>query len=110
MSFNYSDPSPPNNILLMGVKPGMLTFSWDATAANCSSLHYNIGSTDCGLCPVTTNKTNASCSLNQLPVDHRCNFTVQSVVCGDIGGRWSSPIYPVLKGSVLVVAVINIIH
>ena len=68
-----------------------LTFNLYSAAPDCPSLHYNILASNCGSCPTTTNHTNVTCT--DVPTDgSECIFAVQTVVCGNISGNFSSPI------------------
>jgi hypothetical protein len=68
-----------------------IMFSWSSVAPDCPSIHYNILASNCGSCPTTTNHTNATCT--DLPSDDSmCNFAIQTVICGNITGKWSKPL------------------
>ena len=90
---------PPNDVHLADAGPGNLKFSWSPVANHCASLQYNINST-CGVCPSVTNSTSALCTIDDT-LSHnanKCAFKTRSGVCGNITGRWSDPIYVILKG------------
>ena len=89
---------PPDNIYLADAQPGTLVFKWTPAIFNCSTLKYTIAS-DCGACPIITNKTTATCSFPQLSTNARlCHFSVSSSAC-DLVGISSSTTAVTLKGT-----------
>ena len=90
----YTDPYPPPSIIkITEIRPGIVRFSWDPVAPNCSSVQYKITS-DCGVCPMTTDSANVTCSDQQIP--SVCTLHVQSMICGFIGSS-SVPVVQTLK-------------
>ena len=88
-------PFPPPDeisIALVDFGPKGITFSWSPVAPDCpTTIHYNILASNCGSCPTTTNHTNVTCT--GIPSnDSLCNFSIQTVVCGNITGNWSKPL------------------
>ena len=68
-----------------------LTFSWNPVASDCLATHYNILASNCGSCPTTTNHTTVTCT--DIPTcDNVCSFAVQTVVCENITGNFSTHI------------------
>ena len=66
--------------------------------SDCSSLHYNILSSNCGSCPTTTTNTTVTCT--DVPTDGGvCTFSVKTVVCGNIFGNLSDTLQVKLKDS-----------
>ena len=85
---------PPNNVHLTDVRPGQVTFTWTSVSSSYCSVNfvnYSITS-DCGVCPTTTNMTTVTCSDLQLSTEPvECTFRVSSVVC-DLTGNPSEPV------------------
>ena len=96
---------PPNDVHLADAGPGNLKFSWSPVANSCASLQYEINST-CGVCPTSvTNSTSVLCTIDEV-LSHdadKCSFKIRSVVCGNITGRWSDPVYVTLKGKICLI-------
>ena len=90
--------SPPNDVRLINVQPGQITFSWTSVDALCDSISYNIISSNCGTCPITTTNTTATCT-DVVASGQVCTFIVQTVVCGSIIGILSNPTTVILKGT-----------
>lgn len=88
---------PPNDVRLVDIQPGEITFNWTSVDAQCDSLSYNITSFNCGDCPPTTSNTNVTCT-NVVALGQVCTFLVQTVVCGNIG-ILSHPTTAILKGN-----------
>ena len=84
---------PPRNLKISDIQSGYVIFTWDSVGPNCSSVRYNITS-DCGVCPMTTNSTNITCSDQQIP--STCVLHVQSMICGFTGSA-SAPVVQELK-------------
>ena len=103
----YNDPyvytdslSPPKNVRLLGVSPGVLVFSWTPVPLNCSAVAYEIRSS-CGECPTLTNSTMVICVMHNPLVQYRmCRFAVRSVMCNSVGG-WSNEIEVILRGIII---------
>ena len=68
--------------------------------SDCSSLHYNILSSNCGSCPTTTTNTTVTCT-DVLTDGGVCTFAVQTVVCGNILGNLSDTVQVHLKDSAI---------
>ena len=65
----------------------------------CDSVFYNIISSNCGRCPRATTNTTVTCTnVVVLTSGQVCTFTVQTVVCGNLTGNMSHPVYVILKG------------
>ena len=101
-SSHYIAPSPPPEVQLIDVRPGMLTFRWNL-AYTCAAIHYRIES-DCGSCVNIsyTTLTTISCSIEVSTSAHMCTFAVRSIVCGNISSELSNHIEVVLKGIIKV--------
>ena len=101
MAINYNaitDPPPsPNNIHLRSFNQSALIFMWDAVLINCIAVHYNIFSS-CGQCPPTTSNTFITCTNPDTSGD-TCRFSVQPVVCGNIRGNESRPLFVSPRGN-----------
>lgn len=88
---------PPNDIRLISVDGGVLTFGWSSIGPGCETIVYSISS-DCGFCPNTTNATSIACSNLELSSNAKnCTFSVRSTLCG-FNGQLSVPIPVTLKG------------
>ena len=80
---------PPSDISWARISTEEIVFSWSPVVSNCSSIHYNVLDSNCGVCPNSTLDTNITCtnvSMNHLSI---CMLAVQTVVCGNISGEWS---------------------
>ena len=90
---------PPNDVRLINVQPGRITFNWTSVDALCDSVSYNIirFSSNCGQCPSTTNNTTATCT-DTVASGQVCTFIVQAVVCGTITGSQASPTTVIMEG------------
>ena len=92
---------PPSNIQLISVSSEQVVFNWTSVESNCSTLHYNIMS-NCGTCPHTIESTansvtcfiDLSASAGNITL---CAFGVQSVICANISGNFSTPLNLTLK-------------
>ena len=85
--------SPPNKLYISSAdfSSRELTFKWSPVAPDCPAIHYNISASNCGSCPTTTNHTTVTCT--DVPtVGSVCTFAVQTVVCGNVTGNYSSPV------------------
>ena len=102
---NYIAPlPPPNDVRPVRLLSGNLTFQWSSVAPACSwtnNLEYRINySVDCGNCILSSN-TSATCYDVPQPIA-ACNFSVQSVVCGNQIGDFSRRVELMLKGRCIV--------
>ena len=101
MHDNYTsitDPPPsPSNIHLRSFNQSELTFAWDAVLTNCIAIHYAIIST-CGHCPSITSNTFITCTNPNTSGNNTCRFSVQPVVCGNVRGNESRPLYVSPRG------------
>ena len=84
-------PLPPQNISWLisyqKLYKFMIAFQWNTHPPNCHPT-YNILSSNCGLCPTTTNQTTVTCT--DVPTDDGvCMLAVQTVVCGRFVGELS---------------------
>ena len=69
-----------------------ITFNWTKVVPDCPLIDYNILASNCGSCPTITNHTTATCT--DIPTsDGVCVFIVQTLVCGNILGRFSNTIH-----------------
>ena len=84
----------PNNVKLTRVDTGQLTFTWTSVNFRCPSINY-MATLDCGTCTVAVGDTTATCSGLLLP--NVCTFTVQTVVCEQVGAP-SDPVTVILRG------------
>ena len=101
---------PPNNVQLTNASSEELTFSWKSLTPVCSSIRYHINSSNCGVCPTTTGSTTATCYDLQLSREKRvCKFSVQNVVCGNVGNS-SVTVQELIGGIVLLCDIIIITH
>ena len=87
---------PPNDVRVVDVRPGQITFNWTSVDAECDSLSYNIISYNCGRCPSTTSNTSITCT-NVVALGQVFTILVQTVVCGNTG-ILSQPTTVILKG------------
>ena len=79
-----------------------LSFIWSQVPLNCPSIQYKIIVTEnCGECPNTTTSNKVTCTRNytQLTNNHQCSFAVQTVVCDDIIGDFSSVVNVTMTAS-----------
>ena len=80
LSFSSTDSL---HIRKIGFHSNLLTFHWKRTATDCSTVHYNINSSNCGSCPTATNRTSVTCT--NIPTNGgECVFAVSTVVCENI--------------------------
>ena len=87
-------PQIPRDVQLTRVGTGQLTFTWTLVNSSCLSINY-MATLDCGTCSVAMDTTTAICSGLQLP--SVCNFTVQTLVCGEVGAP-SDTVTVILRG------------
>ena len=67
------------------------TFNWSPVTPDCNALHYNILSSNCGSCPITTTNTTGTCT--DAPTNgSMCTFAVETSVCGAVVGNTSDTI------------------
>ena len=93
-------------ISLLTVNSRQLVFNWIPIQSNCSSLQYGTES-DCGSCSdesqTVLNQTSKTCIVEQPNMDERvCSFAVNSVICRNISGSFSTPVNVTLKGRTLI--------
>jgi hypothetical protein len=91
---------PPNDVRVVDVQPGRITFNWTSVDTECDSLSYNIISYNCGMCPFNTSNTSVTCT-NVVALGQLCTFLVQTVVCGNTGNP-SRPTTVMLKGIIII--------
>ena len=91
---------PPSDLRLIEASSSQLIFQWAPSAASliCHSLYYRITAENCGLCPVTTHHTTATCTGIHPATYHQCSFGVQTVVCDDVTGNASTVVSASLRG------------
>ena len=84
---------PPSDISWERLGAEQLMFSWSPVVSNCVSISYNILDSHCGVCPNSTVDTNITC--NNVSTRHlsMCMLAVQTIVCGNISGKWSTRVY-----------------
>lgn len=88
----------PSGVMLTNViAMNELTFSWNSVDPNCLPDDQNI-MFGCGSCQAASGTT-ATCTDLQIP--STCDFSVQNVVCGEIGSP-SDPISVTLRGMVFI--------
>ena len=88
---------PPNDVCLVDVQSGRITFNWTSVDALFDSISYNIISSNCGRCPSQTTNTTATCS-DIVALGQVCAFAVQTVVCDNITGNMTHPVHVILRG------------
>ena len=73
-------------------------------ASECQVVSYTISS-DCGVCPTSTQGTTVVCLNVEVPstVGRICTFTVRTVVCGNIIGTESNSLSVNLKGMIAII-------
>ena len=78
---------PPTSLELTGIQNGQAQFKW-TPIDSCTPVRYSIStncSTQCS--PMTTNQTTTSCTVLEPATDVViCDFSVQSVICGNLMG------------------------
>jgi hypothetical protein len=82
-------PSPRRISTTLIANPQQLIFSWEpALEYDCPTLEYNFTSENCGSCAIDSQVV--SCTEFQAsPAGINCNFTVWSIVCGNVTGQGS---------------------
>ena len=90
---------PPMDVKLLSVGESHLNFSWsDAVRPSCPALYYKINTTNCGVCPTTTNKTDVQCTGFNVSTERQmCQLSVQTVVCDHLTGSRSNEITVILQ-------------
>ena len=95
-------PPPPDDINWTFTQPNQIQFEWNSIADQCLTVHYVIIAKNCGNCLTSTTFTNATCTYNVLTDDNiTCSFAIETVICENITGKRSNPLYVRLKGTVL---------
>ena len=88
------------NVKLVDVSLRQISFKWNSTVPVCPVLHYDILSSNCGICPTITTNTTVTCT--DVPTDGSvCTFTVQTVICDPIYGTMSDTVQVKLKDSAI---------
>lgn len=70
--------------------PNFVTFSWNSPIENCPELTYKIIVKHCGSCINGTDLVQTSVTCTKFLGE--CNFSLRSVICGDIVGDASIPV------------------
>ena len=99
---------PPSDISWERTGTDELLFSWNPVVSNCSSIHYNIFDSNCGICPNFTTGTNITCTNVSTIHLSMCILAIQTVICGNISGEWSSQIY--LQNGIALIDLKCILH
>ena len=86
-----SDPPPaPENIYVTVSNFSELTFKWIPLNISCPVLNYSTTTNNCGTCATDYGSAVTTCTGYSKRVRvNECNFTVQSVICGNITGASS---------------------
>ena len=101
---------PPIDIRWMVTNPGQLTFAWSPVQLECPGiLYYSIVASNCGSCPSTTTNTITVCT-DEPSNDGLCKFALQTVICGNITGNLSDPVYVQQKGTVITVVIFRVLY
>ena len=91
----------PVSVSHMYLTEQSLKFTWNSlifSKINCSAIHYDILTQNCGNCPTTTNHTTATCT--DVPTgDGMCSFTVQILVCNNYVGSANDSVPLMTAGS-----------
>ena len=87
---------PPITDITWRATDSLLVFDWsDPVAPDCSAIHYNVLSSDCGSCPTTTNHTTVTCT--DVPTkDSTCTFAVWRVICGNNTEKTNNTVHIVI--------------
>ena len=94
ISHSYdSAMDPPSTVWLTGIQNGQAQFIW-TPIDSCTPIRYAIStncSTQCS--PMTTDQTTTSCPVSE-PATYVvvCDFSVQSVVCGNLMGDFRTAV------------------
>ena len=89
----------PHGIKSTHVGREAIMFEWEPVGDVCSGLgvYYNIIASNCGNCVPRTESTNTICT--GAPTDGgQCVFSLETVICDNITGKRSDPIYVNLNG------------
>ena len=98
---------PPRGINYAHVDPETITFEWEPVGDVCSGVYYNIIASNCGNCVPRTKFTNTTCT--GAPTDgSQCVFSLETVICGNITGKRSDPVYVHLNGQYNTIIIIAI--
>ena len=103
-----TDPlSAPTNVRLGHINNKTHTsFSWATMSPPCSSVQYNIYTTNCGRCPSSTDLASVVCESVDLSVPtslqghNICSIAIQTR-CGNVIGNISNIFQQAMKGRVL---------
>lgn len=102
-----ASPSPPMDINWELIGTNMVMFTWSPVISNCSKVKYNIVHSECGSCPNTTTYANVTCTNITNNSLLECMLAVQTVVCGNISGDWSSEISLRAKGMTYFILILH---
>ena len=93
ININTGRFSSPDKLQISNVdiSPRQLIFEWSPVVPDCHAIQYDILASNCGSCPTTTNRTNATCTDVPTTNSSLCTFAVQTV-CGNVTGNASDPI------------------
>ena len=92
-------PTPPTNLTWEWTEGhSSITFTWSPSDSNCSNIHYNIKECGCGTCPNYSTVASITCSNTSNGTLHTCSISLQTVICGNISGVWSNPVYLSMMG------------
>ena len=99
ISLHKAPLPPPNDVQISYIGYRKLIFSWNSVLPTCQALYYKINATNCGECPNTTDSTSVTCKLPpKSNLQQTCMFKVKTMVCGNISGVSSDPIFVTIKG------------
>ena len=88
---------PPRGISSTHVGPEAIVFEWESVGDICSGVYYNTNASNCGNCVPITEFTNTTCI--DAPRDgSQCVFSLETVICGNITGKRSDPVYVNING------------
>ena len=86
LCYLHTEPflSSPDKLYIskVGFHSNRLTFYWNSTVTDCSTVQYKILASNCGSCPTATNHTTVTCT--DVPNNDVCVFMVSTVVCENI--------------------------
>ena len=84
---------PPSSVQLIGIQNGQAQFRW-TPIDSCTPVRYAISTNCSNQCsPITTNQTTTSCTVSEPTTDVViCDFSVQSVVCGNLMGNFGTAV------------------
>ena len=89
---HYTDPlPPPKDITWERITSDIINLQWSPVNSICSSVKYNVQTSNCGTCPNTTAYPTVSCKNATESNISECRVSVQTVVCGNIG-KWSKQV------------------